>query len=292
MSISKRTSVIFLILAPIIWSTSSLLIKSVSWSSWAIAGWRSLLSGLFLWVCFRFVYPRVFKFDWSKVNLLVALFYSLFGCLFAVSVKLTTAANAILMQYTAPIYVALLAPIILKEKTPKKDWIFVGVMALGMSLFFMNDLEVGSGRNDLLGLLAGMGGGICWAMVVMLLKKLEAKEMPLSGLVLGNFMTSVYCLPLMLSVGSVVAKDVGQVAALAIISLGLGYIFYLLALKQVTALEAALIPAIEPLLNPTWTFLFLAEVPGAWTFIGGFVVLGTVLFKAVLSAQEKPEVKQ
>ncbi|MDR1110798.1 MAG: DMT family transporter [Deltaproteobacteria bacterium] len=286
MAISKRTSVFFLILAPIIWSTSSLLIKSVGWSSWAIAGWRSLISGLFLWFCFRFVYPRDFRFDLSRANLLVALFYSLFGCLFAVSVKLTTAANAILMQYTAPIYIAFLAPLLLKERTPRRDWIFVAVMALGMSLFFMNDLEVGGGRDDLLGLLAGMGGGVCWAMVVMLLKKRGADGMPLSGLVLGNFMTVMYCLPLMVTVNFLEPRDIGQVAALGLISLGLGYIFYLLAIKQVTALEAALIPAIEPLLNPTWTFLFIDEVPGAWTVVGGLVVLATVLMKAVLSARE------
>jgi drug/metabolite transporter (DMT)-like permease len=132
-----------------------------------------------------------------------------------------------------------------------------------------------------------MGGGICWAMVVMLLKKLGAGEMPLSGLVLGNFMTAVYCLPFMVSIGPVVPGEVVQVAALAFISLGLGYIFYLLAIKQVSALEAALIPAIEPLLNPSWTFVFLGEVPGVWTVVGGFVVLGTVLYKAVLSAREK-----
>ncbi|MDR1310039.1 MAG: DMT family transporter [Deltaproteobacteria bacterium] len=288
MAISKRTSVFFLILAPIIWSTSSLLIKSVGWSSWAIAGWRSLISGLFLWFCFRFVYPRDFRFDLSRANLLVALFYSLFGCLFAVSVKLTTAANAILMQYTAPIYIAFLAPLLLKERTPRRDWLFVAVMALGMSLFFMNDLEVGGGRDDLLGLLAGMGGGVCWAMVVMLLKKRGADGMPLSGLVLGNFMTVMYCLPLMVTVNFLEPRDIGQVAALGLISLGLGYIFYLLAIKQVTALEAALIPAIEPLLNPTWTFLFIDEVPGAWTVVGGLVVLATVLVKAVLSAREGP----
>ncbi|MDR0354696.1 MAG: DMT family transporter [Deltaproteobacteria bacterium] len=291
MAISKRTSIFFLILAPVIWSTSSLLIKSVSWNSWAIAGWRSLVSAFFLWFCFQFVYPRSFSFDWSRANLLVALFYSVFGCLFAVSVKLTTAANAILMQYTAPIYIAFLAPIVLKERTPAKDWLFVAVMAGGMSLFFMNDLEVSGGRNDLLGLLAGMGGGFAWGMVVMLLKKRGADGMPLSGLVLGNFITVIYCFPFMISVPSFALRDVGQVAALALISLGLGYIFYLLAIKQVTALEAALIPAIEPLLNPTWTFLFLQEVPGFWTIVGGFVVLGTVLLKAFLSAREEPAEK-
>lgn len=288
MLLSKRTSIIFLILAPIFWSTSSLLIKTVTWNSWAIAGWRSLISGFFLWFCFRWVYPREFKFDWSKANLLVALFYSAFGSLFAASVKLTTAANAILMQYTSPIYIAILAPLFLKEKTSGRDWFFVGVMFIGMSMFFMNGLQVDGERNDLLGLLAGIGVGICWAMVIVLLKKQGAEGMPLSGLVLGNFMTAIYCFPAMAAVDFMDMSQMIYVAALAIISLGLGYIFYLLAIKQVSALEAAIIPAIEPLLNPTWTFIFLAEVPGRWTVIGGSLVLLTVLWRAILSAKETP----
>lgn len=292
MALSKRTSIIFLILAPIFWSSSSLLIKTVTWNSWAIAGWRSLISGFFLWFCFRWIYPRKFKFDWSKGNLLVALFYSAFGALFAVSVKLTTAANAILMQYTAPIYIAFLAPLILKEKTSARDWAFVGVMVVGMSMFFLNDLQIDGERNDLLGLLAGAGVGMCWAMVVVLLKKQGAADMPLSGLTLGNFMTSVYCFPAMISVDFLDISQMGYVAALAIVSLGLGYIFYLLAIKQVTALEAALIPAVEPLLNPTWTFIFLAETPGRWTVIGGALVLITVLIRAFLAAGEETRTEE
>ena len=288
MALSKRTSIIFLILAPIIWSTSSLLIKTVSWNSWAIAGWRSLISAFFLWFCFSRVYPRDFKFDFSPTNLAVALFYSAFGSLFTMSVKLTTAANAILMQYTSPIYIAILAPFFLKEKTPGRDWLFVAVMLMGMSLFFMNDLEVGDGRNDFLGLMAGLAGGVCWAIVVMLLKKQGAEGMPLSGLVLGNFMTAIYCFPAMMSVDFLDLSQMGYVAALAIISLGLGYIFYLLAIGQVTALEAAMIPAIEPLLNPTWTFIFLNEIPGRWTIIGGTLVLATVLARAWLAAKDSP----
>jgi len=118
MALSKRTSIAFLILAPIIWSTSGLLIKTVSWNSWAVAGWRALISAFFLWFCFSRVYPRDFKFDFSRTNLTLAFFYSAFGTLFTMAVKLTTAANAILMQYTSPIYIAFLAPFFLKEKTP------------------------------------------------------------------------------------------------------------------------------------------------------------------------------
>ncbi len=288
MALSKRASIVFLVLSPIFWSTSSLLIKTVTWNSWAVAGWRSLISAFFLWFCFSRVYPRGFKFDFSRTNLTTAFFYSAFGSFFAMSVKLTTAANAILMQYTSPIYIAVLAPFFLKEKTPGRDWLFVAVMLMGMGLFFMNDLEVGEGRNDFLGLMAGMAAGICWAIVVMLLKKQGAEGMPLSGLVLGNFMTGLYCFPAMVSVDFL---DMGQmvwVAALAIVSLGLGYIFYLLAVGQVTALEAAMIPAIEPLLNPTWTFIFLNEIPGRWTIIGGSLVLATVLARAWLAVKDPP----
>ncbi len=283
MAITKKTSIFFLILAPIFWSTTSLFVKTADWNAWAIAGWRSLLTALFLWFCFRWVYPRKFKFDLSWPSLLVAVFYSAFSTAFAYSVKLTTAANTTFMQYTAPIYVALLTPLLLKERTPSRDWNFVAIMVLGMGLII--GLEGLNSPRDLLGLLVGMLGGICWAMTVMLLKKQGAGGMPLSGLVIGNFITAVYCFPQMISVDFLDMGQMGYVAALGL-CLGLGYVVYLLALGQVTALEAAMIPAIEPLLAPTWVFFFRGEVPGRWTMIGGALILGSVLTRAWLAARK------
>ena len=227
--------------------------------------------------------------DWSRDNLLIAVFYSAFASLFALSTKMTTSANAILLQYTAPVWVALLGPWLLGEKTDRRDWIFVFITIFGMSLFLLNDMKVGEGRNDVLGLIAGAAAGFCWALCVMFMRKKGAERTPLSSMVIANFMTAAYCLGAMLSVDfsdlGAALTNLGWAAILGIGPLGLGYIFFLLAINKVTALEAALIPAIEPLLNPIWTYLMVGEVPGLWTVIGGTIVLVAVLFRGWLSVR-------
>lgn len=267
-------------------------VKLIPWSSWAIAGWRSLFTAIFLWVVFKIAFPKEFRFDWSRDNLAIALFYSAFATLFAISTKLTTSANTILLQYTAPIYIAIIGPYFLGEKTSRRDWIFIAVTICGMMLFFLNDMRADEERNDFLGILAGAACGFCWAMCVMFMRKKGATETPLSSMVIANFLTPIYCCWAMFSVDfsdvNVVAKNLGWAALLGIGPLGLGYIFYLFAINRVTALEAALIPAIEPLLNPIWTFLVIGEVPGFWTFVGGAIVLGVVLLRGWLAVKSPP----
>ena len=290
---TRSTSVAFLLLSPVCFSLTGMFIKLIPWSPWAIAGWRSLFSGLFIMIVFKMLFPKEFRLDWSRDNLLIAVFYSSFSTLFAISTKFTTSANAILLQYTAPIWVAVLGPWLLGEKTDRRDWLFIGITIAGMSLFLLNDLKVEEGRNDLLGLAAGAAAGFCWAMCVMFMRKKGSQEAPLSSMVIANFITVTYCLGAMFSTDfsqtGAFTANLGWCAVLGIGPLGLGYILYVLAISKVTALEAALIPAIEPLLNPIWTYLAVGEVPGFWTFIGGSVVLAVVLARSWLSVRRPME---
>ena len=264
-------------------------VKLIPWSSWAIAGWRALFTAIFLWIVFKIAFPREFKFDWSKENLAIAFFYSAFATCFAVSSKLTSSANTVLLQYTAPIYIAILGPRLLGEMTSKRDWIFIFITLCGMALFFLNDMQANETRNDLVGILTGAAGGFCWAMCVIFMRKKGAEQTPLSSMVIANFITPIYCCWAMFSVDfsdvGALARNMGWTAFLGIGPLGLGYIFYLLAIDRVTALEAALIPAIEPLLNPLWTYLVIGEVPGFWTFVGGAIVLGVVFTRGWLAVK-------
>jgi len=292
---TRKGSVGFLLLAPLCWSLTGMFVKFIPWSSWAIAGWRSLFSGLFLWLVFKTFFRSEFRLDWSRDNLLIAVFYSAFSTLFALSTKLTTSANTILLQYTAPVWVAFLGPWLLKEKTIRRDWIFIGITIFGMSLFLLNDMKIGEGRNDVLGLITGAACGFCWGMCVIFMRKKGAEGTPLSSMVIANFITPVYCLWAMFSVDFSdigAAANLGWCAVLGIGPLGLGYIFYLLAINKVTALEAALIPSIEPLMNPIWTWLVVGEVPGFWTIVGGSVVLTVVLIRGWLSVRPQPEAGQ
>jgi drug/metabolite transporter (DMT)-like permease len=289
---NRRLSIVFLLLAPACWSLTGMFVKYIPWSSWAIAGWRSLFSALFLWGVFKLMFPKEFRFDWSLDNLAIALFYSAFSTLFAISTKLTTSANTILLQYTAPVYVAVLGPWLLGEKTNRLDWIFVGVVVFGMALFLLNDLAADETRNDLLGILAGAACGFSWGMCVIFMRKKGAERAPLSSMVIANFLTPLYCCWAMFQVDfsgpGPAAANLGWAALLGMGPLGLGYVFYLLAINRVTALEAALIPAVEPLLNPIWTFLVIGEVPGFWTFAGGAVILAVVFIRGWLAVKSPP----
>jgi drug/metabolite transporter (DMT)-like permease len=293
---TRTGSVGFLLLAPVCWSLTGMFVKFIPWSSWAIAGWRSLFSGIFLLLVFKTFFRDEFRLDWSRDNLLIAVFYSAFSTLFALSTKLTTSANTVLLQYTAPIWVAFLGSWLLGEKTGRRDWIFIGLTIFGMSLFLLNDMKIGEGRNDALGLAAGVACGFCWGMCVMFMRKKGAERAPLSSMVIANFITPLYCLGAMCSVDfsdlGAAAANMGWSAVLGIGPLGLGYIFYLLALNKVTALEAALIPSIEPLMNPIWTYLVVGEVPGFWTLVGGSVVLTVVLIRGWLSVRGQPAANQ
>jgi drug/metabolite transporter (DMT)-like permease len=280
---SRKLCVLFLVFGAVCWSLTGMLIKYIPWSSWAVAGWRSLFSAAFLWIAFRTLYPTKWRMDLSASNLAIAVFYSAFTTLFAVSSKLTTSANAILLQYSAPIYVALLGPLILGERAAARDRILILMTLAGLGILLLGPSGVKvPGGNQPLGLAAGAGSGFCWAMSIMLMRRKGAESLPLSCLVLGNLLTVIYSLPAMVPVAG--APDFGRhlffAALLGIGPLGLGYVFWVAALDKVTALEAALIPSIEPLLNPVWTFMVIGEAPGRWTVVGGAIVLLAVALKA------------
>jgi len=287
---TRATSVGFLLLSPICTSLTGMFIKFIPWSPWAIVGWRSLFSSLFMLAVFKTLFPKEFRFDWSRGNLLVAVSYSVFALLFSISTKLTTSANTVFLQYTAPAWVALLGPWLLGEKTSRRDWLFIAVTFSGLSLFLLNGLKVGGGRNDPLGLALGLAGGFCWGLCVIFMRKKGSQGPPLSSMVIANGLTALYCLGAMFSVdfSAGPAANLGWCALLGIGPIGLGYVFYVLAINRVTALEAAMIPAIEPLLNPFWTYLAVGETPGFWTFIGGGLLLAGVLARSWLALKSPP----
>lgn len=274
-------SIIFLILAALLWSTGGLLIKSIQWNAMAISSTRSIIAACLMLTIIK--KPNM-KFNRYKVG--GSLAYVGAVALFVLANKLTTAATAILLQYTAPIYVALLGAWFLKEKTTALDWTVIVVVLGGMVLFFIDEMTPGG----LLGNIYAILSGFCFAGVVLMLRK-QKDESPLESVFWGNVFTALIGLPFMF--GSI--PDVSSwipLILLGVFQLGLSYILYTLAIKHVSALEAVLIPVIEPLLNPVWVFLALGEVPGPWSFLGGFIVLSAIVFRSVMiTLKARPENK-
>lgn len=266
-------SVLFLILAALLWSIGGLLVKSVKLNALAIAGGRSFIAALLMLAVIR---KPSLKFNRYKVG--GAFAYVGTVVLLVVSYKLTTAANAILLQYTAPIYVALLGVWFLKERTTILDWISIFLVFGGMILFFIDEVSAGG----MLGNIYAALSGFCFACMVLLLRK-QKDESPLESVFWGNVLTALLGLPFMFA-SSIDGSSLIGLLLLGIFQLGIPYILYALALKHVTALEGILIPVLEPILNPVWVCLALGEVPGPWAFVGGFIVLTAIVGRSVIMA--------
>jgi drug/metabolite transporter (DMT)-like permease len=266
-------SVLFLIIAALLWSSGGLLVKMVNLNSLAIAGGRSFISALLMLAVIR---KPSLKFNIYKLGGAVA--YTGTVVLLVMSYKLTTAATAILLQYTAPIYVALLGAWFLKERTTKLDWISIFLVFGGMVLFFIDEMSAGG----MLGNLYATLSGFCFACMVLLLRK-QKDESPLESVFWGNVLTAIIGLPFLFGSAIDTSSWIGLLL-LGIFQLGIPYILYAFALKHVTALEGILIPVIEPILNPVWVFLALGEAPSPWTFVGGFIVLLAIVGRSVIIA--------
>ncbi len=270
----RYQAILLLIGAAFLWSISGLLIKSVSWHPFAIAGMRSMIAALIM-----FVYRRKFNFNWSPVQIGGAVAYAAMVISFVSANKLTTSANAILIQYSAPVFVALFAHWFLGEKANKYDWLTIGVTLGAMALFFIDDLTMGNFWGNMVALFSG----ISFAGMTLLSRK-QKEGSPLESLFLGNILTGITGLPFMFQSAPNPSGWLSLIL-LGVVQLGISYILYAEAIKHVTALEGILIPVIEPILNPLWVFLFLHEIPGKWAMVGGAIVITAVTFRCILTVR-------
>lgn len=252
--------------AGLLWSLGGVLIKLVDWNPLAIAGMRSAIASLLLLAVLR--RPKL---TWSPVQVGGALAYTATVILFVAANKLTTAANAILLQYTAPIYAAILGARFLGERVTRGDWAAIVIVISGVMMFFMDHLTFGGLAGNLLALISGL----TFAVVAVILRK-QKDESALESVLMGNLVTALIGLPFMFH-GAPGGRSWLGLVLLGVFQLGLSYWLYTKALKRISALEGTLITSIEPILNPVWVFLVLVEKPGPWAIIGGATVLMAVI---------------
>jgi drug/metabolite transporter (DMT)-like permease len=266
-----------LLLAALCWSIGGLLIKYIPWPPLAVAGGRGLIAAIFL-----VLIQRGLRFTWSPLQLGAALAYALTTILLVMSTKLTTAANAILLQYTAPVWVALLSASLLGERVVRADWIAIGATFIGMALFFADSLQA----KGLLGNLMGVGSGLAFASMAVLMRKQKGSSVT-ESIILGNLIAAVVGLPFMLDAEPLSTDGWIALVVLGTVQLGISYALYARAMHNVTALEAVLIPIIEPILNPIWVMLFIGEKPGLLSLCGGALVIAAVTWRAVHSIRRR-----
>lgn len=256
--------------AALLWSTAGAAIKRSGLDAWQIAGGRSLVAGAFLLLVVRETRVRP-----TGRALVVSVAYAVTVVLFVVATKLTTAANAIFIQDTAPLWVLLLSPWLLREVPTKGELLAVPVYAVGLGLFFLDDLTAG----QVTGNFAALASGVAFAFSIVGLRLLR-HEGP-AALVYGNLVAAAVTLPLWTSGPAATAPDLALLVYLGVFQLGLAYLAFSRGLTGTPAIEASLLVLLEPVLNPVWTFLFVGERPGPWAVVGGGVVLAATAWRTV-----------
>ena len=261
-----------LVAAALCWSLGGLLIKAIAWPPLAVAGARGLVAALFLAAV-----SRGLRFHFSHAQLLGAFSYAACTVTFCVATKLTTAANAILLQYTAPVWVALFGAWLLGERTTRADGFTIVAVLGGIMLFFSDRLAL----TGLLGNVLALLSGVFFAGMVIALRR-QKDGSPVESVILGNVIAFLVGLPWIIGAPMLPPTGWSALLVLGVVQLGFSYWLYTRAIRHVTALEGVLIPVIEPLLNPLWVLLALGERPSPNALAGGAIVLGVITLRGVV----------
>lgn len=266
--------------AAIIWSTGGLFIKWTSLSGLELSFGRSLCAAITV-----AIFTRREGFGFNRVTLLASLLYAALLLLFVLATKETTAANAIFLQYTAPLYVLILEPLLYKEKFRQRDLITVIACVIGMSLFFVGKLR----PQDVTGNLLALASGLCFAFYFLLLRHPSSRKVNrASSVIYGNLLVVILCAPVGLSALPNVSRfDALTVLYLGVVQIGVAYTLFTLGMARgIRSLDAGIVGYIEPVLNPIWVFLVLGERPSKWALIGGAIIISAVVVHTTLKAKE------
>lgn len=276
-SASGAGAILSLALCALLWSSAGFLIKLVDWDPFAIAGARSFVAFLAM-----LAFVRRPRFDFSANQVLAAVFYALTMILFVLANKMTTSANAILLQYTEPIYIILLAPLLLREEgTDWVDWLAVAGVLGGMYLFFVGEIDLRANFGNAIAL----ASGLCFALFAIFMRR-QKDGRPAESFMLAHMITLAVSIPFMFRAGIPTPVSLGGLALLGVFQIGLPSILYARGIMGVSAISAALITMIEPVMNPVWVFLLVGEKPTPGALAGGAIILATVTARTVLKVRK------
>lgn len=289
MKTDRKKGILCVFFASIFWSTGGILIKFVTWHPMAIAGMRSGITALFLYFyLLKFKKNTSIKtiVSYSRNKYIGAFFFAATMITYVVANKLTTAANAILLQFSAPIWVALISHFFINIKVKRRDWFTIAVVFIGMGLFFLGDINIGNTIGNIVAILSG----VTWALVAIMLRYQENSstvEMVILGCIISFIISMPYYFTQSYSFSSIIV-----ILSLGIFQLGMGYLLFANGASLVSPIESALIPILEPLLNPIWVFIFYGEPVSNWAIIGGFTVITSIITKSILDIRENKKYKQ
>lgn len=274
-------SLLFVLAAALLWSTGGLFIKWTSLSGLELSFCRSFFAAITIAIITRHE-----GFGLNRITAAASGLYAVLLILFVMATKETTAANAIFLQYTAPVYLLILEPLLYKEKFRPRDLITVLVCVGGMALFFVGQLR----PQDVAGNVFALASGLCFALYFLLLRHPRAREVNrASSVIYGNILAVIITAPWGLAaIQHLSLHDAYSVVYLGVVQLGIAYALFTVAMaRDVRSLDAGIICYIEPVLNPVWVFLVLGERPSTWALLGGAIIIAAVIVHMLLDAHVK-----
>lgn len=270
MGYERRRGITLLILTSALWSMAGVLMKYMTWSGPQVAGIRSLIAALTI-----LAYIKKPNIHFTKWRVMAILSYSLTVMFFSIANKNTTAANAILLQYTGPIYTAILGWVFLREKIHRWDVVSIIAILAGVALLVKEGLSTGNWLGDAAALLSGVTFG-----ALSVFMRMEKDNDPAQSVFWGNILCFLLMLPFMGRV-EISAPNIICALVLGVFQLGLSYILFTKAVAYVSALEIVIFSIGEPILNPVWVMLFQGEIPGPWTVAGGATIIAAVIGREI-----------
>lgn len=266
----RTLAIISTVLAAILWSTGGLFIKLLHQDAFTILFYRSLYAAVIFLLIFR---KSLFKFN--KLSVISCLFYAPLLISFVTATKLTTAANAIFLQYTAPALVLILEPYIARTKIKGINIFTVVFCFIGMALFFVEQF---SKPDNWLGIWLALASGVVLT-GLLITQKMNKPEFQPGAVFLGNILVCVITLPWFFNSPLPTMAENNYLMILGFGQLGMGYFLFIYGQRHLPAIESSLIAMLEPLLNPVWVFLGYGENPGWWAISGGIIIVFALAFR-------------
>lgn len=279
----KKRGALLMLSCAFLWSTAGVMIKYIPWNPVAIAGVRAMVAATTVLVYLKLtrIPIRITARTWK-----VAVTMGTTCFLFVIANKMTTAANAIVLQFTAPVFLLLFSALFRKARFARADVLAVGLTMGGIALFFLDQLDGGKLLGNIIAVASGLSMGVMY-----LFMDDARPEERLTSVLVSNVLVALVGVPwAIISRVEVSAIPVLLILFLGIIQLGIPYILFALAAETCPPLTCCLLSAIEPLLNPVWVLLFYGEKPGFFALVGGVVVIVTITVWSIYG--EKKEAKE
>ena len=280
---SRAVPRLSLVLAAALFSTGGAAIKGCSLNGWQVACLRSAIAALALFV----LLPKARR-GYSLAVAGWAAIYAATLVLFVTANKLTTSANAIYLQSTAPLWVLCLSPWLLRERIKRTDALPMLLFAIGLVFFFVQKESASRTAPDpASGNVLALASGLTFALSLVGLRKVSSggQDASMALVVLGNLFAAVAYLPKAWPIEGAGASDWMVLGYLGVFQIGLAYVLVARGLAQVGALEGSLLLMNEPALNPVWTFFLQGERPGALALVGGGLILAATAAKTWIDSR-------